>query len=779
MSGVPRVSEDFIGDSESQHLQCQGYGPCNKSFDTFDDFVDHVRDHDKEPFSISCYCGERFSDIGSLGFHADFMHSSQGPRNQKMMHELRPLRYALSIISHEMEPGNFEIMDTSTMYGTGADHGLMTCWAAPVQAAVFVQDLWDKIDAAFATYDIGPSKYAIYAGFDQSLIGKGIGFLQQVHLFTTVDISPTSDLISQLGKLFFPFSSMIFTPSTQMRLPVFKGNGRPWDFDDFAAMIATKWSNRGRRGDYNPTIIDLMLETRSNTDNEMQDAGQPVAGGDDDFRSNKLPNREPDDRKDKENQADRSHGQTPGGRDGGGDGGAEGGPGGTGGGDPGGGDRGGGGGGGGGGDDPKDSEANAPAGPCSVSYKVTSKLYSDEKKEIFQILKSEGKISIQVEENPESRTYKIDFRNLKLVSACEADVAAPFEQSYMQVIIDSQREHTNIKHVKPQPTRDSDNERKVVETTKSTRTIIAGLAAALGTPTKMTLNGSVSHARERGRTEEHKRYTSRITTSDTNGVVWWGFNVDDANQRQEGLRLLEGHENLPSATLTYKMPQEGTEDEHPAEGVYGAVCDPRRPSATKPIDIEVASYWSLISEGKTWSLDTILKLITAANENREHVPYSNLIHFVVLTIPPKPHPKSNYVATMVFQNRYKTPTLLNYELSEKEGNVDVFEGVRRNEQGYAGHSGNSRRKTMLSLPSLHHVPLEQEFVVPGQRSSQSSKASLNSQSTVYTVAPEGDDKAKNVNVEEIERLPAQAKGLINVEGGNIYRLKLPQDPVKA
>ncbi|KAF4609773.1 hypothetical protein D9613_012055 [Agrocybe pediades] len=664
------------------------------------------------------------------------------------------------------------------------DPGLMTCWLAPEHAALFAQHISDDVSATFAAHQIDPSQYAIYAGFDNSCIENGIGCLQQVHLFTSVEISPASHLIQDLKKHLSSFSSVIFTPSMRIKLSIIKRDGTEQHFNDYAPVLVTKWSDRGEMGCFNPTIIELTLGTEANAEGGIQDAGQSAPGKDNDFLSNKLLSREGDDRNDKE-QADRSDGQVPGGRGGGGgggggdrgDGGAQGGPGGGGGG-PGGGNEDGGGGG--SGDDPKDSEANAPAGPCSVSYKVTSKLYSDEKKDVFQILKSEGNISIQVEENPESRTYKVNFRNLKLVSACDADVAAPFEQNYMQVIIDSRREQTKIKHVKPQPTRDSDSDRKVVETTKNTRTIIGGLAAALGTATKVTLNGSFSHARETGRTEEHKRYTSRITTSDISGVVWWGFNVDDANQRQEGLRLLKGHENLPSATLTYKLPQERIEDERPAEEMYGSVCNPQLPSATEPIDIEVASYWSLISEGMTFSLDTILKLIAAANKNREHVPYSNLIHFVVLTIPPKPHPKSNYEATMVFQNQYKTPTLLNYELSEKEGNVDVFEGVRRNEQGYAGHSGNSRRKTMLSLPSLHNIPLQREFkVVPRQRSSQSSKTSLDSPYRMHPTAPEGDDKAKNVNVEEIERPPAQAKGLINVQGGDIYRLELPQDPIKA
>ncbi|KAF9558795.1 hypothetical protein CPC08DRAFT_709388 [Agrocybe pediades] len=351
----------------------------------------------------------------------------------------------------------------------------------------------------------------------------------------------------------------------------------------------------------------------------------------------------------------------------------------------------------------------------------------------------------------------------------------------MQVVIDSQEKYTNIANVKPLPTPASDREVKVVETTKTTRTLLLGVAAAIGAPTKVTLNGTASRANERGQTQEHKRYTSRITTSDASGVVWWGYNVDDANQRQEGLRMLEGHENLPSASLTYKLPLKVTLEGCPEEEKYGSSSSStRRTSATKSIDIEVASYWSLISEEKNLSLDVFRKLIATANKNREHVPYSNLIHFVVLTIPPEPQPKSNYVSTMVFQNKYsKTPTLQNYEVGEKEGNIEVFEGVRHNEQGSAGHSGHSLRKTMLSLPSLRNVPLRPRFILqPGQGASQSSRILSDKPYGIYPEALEGDDEAKNFNVKEVESPPAQATDQFNAKGGKQFRLQFAQASMK-
>ncbi|KAF9558796.1 hypothetical protein CPC08DRAFT_709389 [Agrocybe pediades] len=258
---------------------------------------------------------------------------------------------------------------------------LLTAWAVPEQAAAFIQGIREVVlDSILASYQIGPSQYALYVGFDHLSLQHGFGYMQQIHIFTSVDVSNTSKLIPELGKLFLPFSSMIFTPSMCMRLPVFKGDGTEWEFDDYAESMATRWSDRGETGSFNPTIVDLSLETRSNnTEGGVQDEEQAAPSGDDDGLSSKVPSREGDDRKDKKDQMDRSDRRMPG--DGGGDGSSEGGGGGGGSGY---------GGGGGGGDN---SGNEAPAGPSFVSYKVTSNLYSDKKKEVFQILKSEGDIA--------------------------------------------------------------------------------------------------------------------------------------------------------------------------------------------------------------------------------------------------------------------------------------------------------------------------------------------------------------------------------------------------
>ena len=83
-----------------------------------------------------------------------------------------------------------------------------------------------SVSKVFGRWQIQESDYVILAGFDESLIKSGVGYLEQIHVFIIAEIDATSPLLSELGRLFSPFSSILFAGFSSYRLPVFKDDGR-------------------------------------------------------------------------------------------------------------------------------------------------------------------------------------------------------------------------------------------------------------------------------------------------------------------------------------------------------------------------------------------------------------------------------------------------------------------------------------------------------------------------------------------------------------------------
>jgi len=112
-----------------------------------------------------------------------------------------------------------------------------------------------QVDSLMDDHGIQPSQYAVLAGFDESLIRAGIGYLQQIHVISSVDLGAKSPLLTQLGKLFSPYCAKMFTPSTQTRLPVFKADGTVWEFDEFTFATASKLIDHGSSGTAHPALL--------------------------------------------------------------------------------------------------------------------------------------------------------------------------------------------------------------------------------------------------------------------------------------------------------------------------------------------------------------------------------------------------------------------------------------------------------------------------------------------------------------------------------------------
>ena len=113
------------------------------------------------------------------------------------------------------------------------------------------------VSEVFGRRKIQESEYVVHAGFDESLIKSGVGYLEQIHVFVSAEVDATSLLLSELGKLFSPFSSILFTEFSSYHLPVFKDDGSVWEFDELVYFTASKFSDGGSSAKHPLSIISL------------------------------------------------------------------------------------------------------------------------------------------------------------------------------------------------------------------------------------------------------------------------------------------------------------------------------------------------------------------------------------------------------------------------------------------------------------------------------------------------------------------------------------------
>jgi hypothetical protein len=189
--------------------------------------------------------------------------------------------------------------------------------------------------------------------------------------------------------------------------------------------------------------------------------------------------------------------------------------------------------------------------------------------------------------------------------------------------------------IKPLRTAALDREIKETSTGKDTQATLRGIAGTmsgiLGVPTTtLGLTGTTTQTREMSLSSERKQFSSRITQQGRLGVVWWGFNIDDPNEREGGIEISDT--TLPSVEFEFL----GASDIPPP--LPGHVC------------IEVASYWSIIrSSGNDHSW--IQKLLSTASKTRS---YSTLCLVVTLKVPSTLTKRSAYKATLHVNTGYKS-----------------------------------------------------------------------------------------------------------------------------
>ena len=95
-----------------------------------------------------------------------------------------------------------------------------------------------------------------------------------------MEVDPSSSLLTELGRLFSPFSSTLFTESSSYRLPVFKDDGSEWEFDELVYLTVSKFADEGSSAKTPPTIISLNNQNSSSSDGSSQFNGGGSGSGD-------------------------------------------------------------------------------------------------------------------------------------------------------------------------------------------------------------------------------------------------------------------------------------------------------------------------------------------------------------------------------------------------------------------------------------------------------------------------------------------------------------------
>lgn len=140
------------------------------------------------------------------------------------------------------------------------------------------------------------------------------------------------------------------------------------------------------------------------------------------------------------------------------------------------------------------------------------------------------------------------------------------------------------------------------------------------TADKVTMDGtgtvrSVADVLHSPSTESTKHH-SRITEDYSDGVVSWGFCVDDTHERQTGIGL-EAHRGLPSVNFKF----------------YGITDSVPPPPPPKRLDVLIKSCWSLIPRADC-SVDPAWISKGAPGLPAYDVPlYSNFCQIVILEVP--------------------------------------------------------------------------------------------------------------------------------------------------
>ena len=201
-----------------------------------------------------------------------------------------------------------------------------------------------------------------------------------------------------------------------------------------------------------------------------------------------------------------------------------------------------------------------------------------------------------------------------------------YKQFHVRVAVDSHQENSHSTGIKPKRTPESEREEKQSSSTKTGRTHGVAPSLTIGLAPQGKLGGSSTWTNEKTTGSEKKRYNSRITQQELYGVIWWGFNIDDLNEQEDGIDMSD--DILPAVHFEF-IGDSDVPAPHPEH-----------------MDIVIASYWSIIpqSEPKSTWIRKLLRF-TKSSGDTQAISYSNLFQILTLeTIPSNLPERSHYRA---------------------------------------------------------------------------------------------------------------------------------------
>lgn len=213
-----------------------------------------------------------------------------------------------------------------------------------------------------------------------------------------------------------------------------------------------------------------------------------------------------------------------------------------------------------------------------------------------------------------------------------------YRQSHIGVTIDSRVETGQIARIEsrhPMRTKAFDQEEKATSTTMKGEAISGGVAAALSMHPAVTANFNISANSGVNEAFERRKYNSSVTQHDHDGVIEWGFNIDDMNDQARGNHM--GVERLPAVEFTF---------------VNEANTLPTLP---RRMDIVISSYWSFHLKSAPNPQDTrsarrlrqFFKSSRSSSDSTQRISYSNLLQVVALEMVPDALPRDYQYNTKV------------------------------------------------------------------------------------------------------------------------------------
>lgn len=240
---------------------------------------------------------------------------------------------------------------------------MITCWIAAEHALQHARSKISSVSEAFSRFEIEESEYFILAGFDEPLINSGIGYLEQIHVFVSAAVTSESPLLSELGQIFSPFSSILFTESSSYPLSVFKDDGNVWDTDELVYCTASKFADGGSSAKTPLTVISLSrTPSPAAGTSSLSSGGSGSEEGEKDKKRKSEKGKERDrdeDEADQGDQNDKDPGEDP--------------------------------------EKPPGGGGGSIAGPAEISFQLVSNIYPNQvEQEVFQTLTMKGRLTITV-----------------------------------------------------------------------------------------------------------------------------------------------------------------------------------------------------------------------------------------------------------------------------------------------------------------------------------------------------------------------------------------------